>query len=85
MNLGAGTDFDGFPFPPYPIQQDLMEALYSLLQKGGIGLFESPTGKCARTKKYTQQILLWNIYSHTDQKVCQFLKSHMLPQVQERL
>ena len=40
----AGIEFDGFPFQPYAIQQQLMEALYELLQKGGIGLFESPTG-----------------------------------------
>ncbi len=40
----APIHFDAFPFPPYPIQQELMESLYSLLQKGGIGLFESPTG-----------------------------------------
>jgi Rad3-related DNA helicase len=42
----ARTHFPGFPYdPPYPIQQDFMAAVYSRLQSGGIGLFESPTGK----------------------------------------
>jgi len=40
----TGMVFDGFPFPPYPIQQELMEALYTVLSEGGVGLFESPTG-----------------------------------------
>lgn len=40
------TQFPAFPYdPPYPIQQDFMAAVYSRLQSGGIGLFESPTGK----------------------------------------
>ena len=34
----------GFPFPPYPQQHDLMTALYSCLDEGGVGIFESPTG-----------------------------------------
>ncbi|ORZ39452.1 helicase C-terminal domain-domain-containing protein [Catenaria anguillulae PL171] len=34
----------GFPFPPYPIQVDLMDKLYDVLTRGGIGLLESPTG-----------------------------------------
>jgi hypothetical protein len=33
-----------FPYPPYPIQQQFMEALYQTLEEGQIGLFESPTG-----------------------------------------
>ena len=42
----ARTHFPAFPYdPPYPIQQDFMAAVYSRLQSGGIGLFESPTGK----------------------------------------
>jgi hypothetical protein len=40
------TQFPAFPYdPPYPIQRDFMAAVYSRLQSGGIGLFESPTGK----------------------------------------
>ena len=33
-----------FPFQPYGIQKDFMRALYSALEKGCIGIFESPTG-----------------------------------------
>uniref|UniRef100_A0A182NQF4 DNA 5'-3' helicase n=1 Tax=Anopheles dirus TaxID=7168 RepID=A0A182NQF4_9DIPT len=38
-----GSDF-AFPFLPYDIQLDFMKSLYSVLQGGGIGIFESPTG-----------------------------------------
>lgn len=34
----------GFPFPPYDIQKDFMEALYNVLEQGKVGIFESPTG-----------------------------------------
>jgi len=43
--LLTGMVFDAFPFPPYPIQQDFMEALYNVISEGGVGLFESPTGR----------------------------------------
>lgn len=33
-----------FPFPPYPIQADFMRNLYNCLEKGNLGIFESPTG-----------------------------------------
>ncbi|XP_055902604.1 ATP-dependent DNA helicase DDX11 [Eupeodes corollae] len=33
-----------FPYEPYPIQQDLMESLYEILENKQIGIFESPTG-----------------------------------------
>jgi chromosome transmission fidelity protein 1 len=33
-----------FPFEPYSIQVDFMNNLYSVLDNGGIGIFESPTG-----------------------------------------
>lgn len=46
--LAASTserrDFPAFPFEPYPIQLDLMRGLYRTLERGGIGVFESPTG-----------------------------------------
>jgi len=32
------------PYIPYPIQLDLMRALYSCIDDGKIGIFESPTG-----------------------------------------
>ena len=39
------TDFPAFPYQPYDIQQDFMQALYNTLTNGGVGLFESPTGQ----------------------------------------
>ncbi|KAJ9568323.1 hypothetical protein OSB04_004289 [Centaurea solstitialis] len=36
--------FGGFPFKPYSIQVDFMNALYDSLDKGGIAMLESPTG-----------------------------------------
>ena len=33
-----------FPFEPYDIQIDFMNALYQVLDDGKIGIFESPTG-----------------------------------------
>ncbi|KAI9219588.1 helicase C-terminal domain-containing protein [Blastocladiella britannica] len=36
-------DYD-FPFPPYPIQVGLMDAVYEAMDRRGIALIESPTG-----------------------------------------
>ena len=36
--------FPAFPYEPYPIQLDLMRGLCKVLERGGIGVFESPTG-----------------------------------------
>lgn len=36
--------FFPFPFPPYDIQEDFMKTLYHVLENGGVGIFESPTG-----------------------------------------
>lgn len=33
-----------FPFPPYDIQKAFMAQLYQVLDRGGLGIFESPTG-----------------------------------------
>nr|XP_019934498.1 PREDICTED: ATP-dependent DNA helicase DDX11-like isoform X3 [Paralichthys olivaceus] len=33
-----------FPYQPYNIQEQFMEALYSALDQGKVGIFESPTG-----------------------------------------
>ncbi|KAL0968343.1 hypothetical protein UPYG_G00265650 [Umbra pygmaea] len=33
-----------FPYQPYPIQEQFMQALYGALEHGKIGIFESPTG-----------------------------------------
>jgi chromosome transmission fidelity protein 1 len=33
-----------FPFEPYDVQKELMQQLYATIHKGGLGIFESPTG-----------------------------------------
>ncbi|XP_028665116.1 ATP-dependent DNA helicase DDX11 isoform X1 [Erpetoichthys calabaricus] len=33
-----------FPYQPYSIQEQFMEALYNVLDQGKVGIFESPTG-----------------------------------------
>lgn len=33
-----------FPFTPYQIQEEFMKNLYITLEKGQLGVFESPTG-----------------------------------------
>lgn len=43
-NLSTPSEY-GFPYdPPYDIQQQLMNTLYSVLEQKRIGIFESPTG-----------------------------------------
>ena len=37
-------EFDAFPYNAYDIQLGFMRKLYETLDKGGVGLFESPTG-----------------------------------------
>lgn len=39
----ATRDFH-HPFQPYDIQLDFMNAVYDCLEKGQVGIFESPTG-----------------------------------------
>jgi hypothetical protein len=39
------TAFPEFPYTPYPIQQAFMAELYSTIEEGKVGLFESPTGR----------------------------------------
>ena len=33
------------PYDPYPQQLLLMRAVYDCLERGGVGVFESPTGE----------------------------------------
>ncbi|CAH1159677.1 unnamed protein product [Phaedon cochleariae] len=42
-SLKIPDKFD-FPFPPYGIQNEFMKNLYSVLENGKLGIFESPTG-----------------------------------------
>lgn len=43
LKVMAKKDFH-HPFQPYDIQQQFMEALYSCIEDGKVGIFESPTG-----------------------------------------
>jgi chromosome transmission fidelity protein 1 len=40
----AQTPVIPFPFEPYDVQKELMQQLYATIDKGGLGIFESPTG-----------------------------------------
>ncbi|KAF4391808.1 hypothetical protein F8388_017403 [Cannabis sativa] len=40
----APPKFEGFPYKPYSIQIDFMNALYHSLNNGGVSMLESPTG-----------------------------------------
>lgn len=42
--MTSGSKQFGFPFEPYNIQKEFMEALYNVLDQGKVGIFESPTG-----------------------------------------
>jgi len=45
MSLATSEDQNfHHPYTPYPIQLELMRALYSCIEDGKIGIFESPTG-----------------------------------------
>lgn len=41
-----------FPFQPYSIQEDFMHALYVTLERGKLGIFESPTGTVSIWMKF---------------------------------
>ncbi len=43
IRMEPPEDFS-FPFTPYPIQRDFMEALFRVLEERKLGIFESPTG-----------------------------------------
>ncbi|XP_038124814.1 ATP-dependent DNA helicase DDX11 [Cyprinodon tularosa] len=42
--MEIGRDSFPFPYKPYGIQEQFMRALYSALDEGKVGIFESPTG-----------------------------------------
>lgn len=43
LELAPPSEFP-FPFEPYSIQKDFMRELYMTLERGQVGIFESPTG-----------------------------------------
>uniref|UniRef100_A0A4W6DAL7 DEAD/H (Asp-Glu-Ala-Asp/His) box helicase 11 n=1 Tax=Lates calcarifer TaxID=8187 RepID=A0A4W6DAL7_LATCA len=42
--MEKGRDRFPFPYQPYDIQEQFMQSLYSALDQGKVGIFESPTG-----------------------------------------
>ncbi|XP_050324811.1 ATP-dependent DNA helicase DDX11 [Bactrocera neohumeralis] len=55
--LDAPNDYE-FPFTPYEIQKELMEAVYNTLTQKSIGIFESPTGT-GKSLTLTCSVLKW--------------------------
>ena len=53
-DVDAKKDVIHFPFPgtPYGIQEDFMSELYKTLERGGFGVFESPTGTVRDITQY---------------------------------
>ena len=47
-----------FPYEPYGIQTDFMEALFSCIDKGQVGIFESPTGT-GKTQSVVNGSMTW--------------------------
>jgi chromosome transmission fidelity protein 1 len=43
--METGNEMEAnFPFAPYKIQLEYSRSLYELLDRGQVGIFESPTG-----------------------------------------
>lgn len=66
--LDTPNDYE-FPFPPYKIQKELMEAVYDTLTQKSIGIFESPTGT-GKSLTLTCSVLKWV----EDREVIYFIK-----------
>lgn len=51
-----------FPYQPYDIQEQFMQALYGALDQGKVGIFESPTGTvCLWTRMQKRYGILLNL------------------------
>ncbi|KAL5538021.1 hypothetical protein UlMin_045348 [Ulmus minor] len=59
--------FQGFPYNPYSIQIDFMNALYRSLNTGGVSMLESPTGT-GKTLSIICSALQWVIDRRQQQK-----------------
>ncbi|CAD6998528.1 unnamed protein product [Ceratitis capitata] len=55
--INRSDDYE-FPFTPYNIQQELMDAVYDTLTNKSIGIFESPTGT-GKSLTLTCSVLRW--------------------------
>ena len=43
--MKQAANFEAFPYVPYGIQKQFMQAVYSAIHVGGVGIVESPTGQ----------------------------------------
>lgn len=67
-----------FPFQPYPIQESFMEALYTALDQGKIGIFESPTGTVSLRMRSVHLTILKQITVDVWAFLCLFLQGKSL-------
>lgn len=61
---GGRSKFPAFPYEPYPIQLDFMNALYDALDRGGVAMLESPTGIPVSSSSPSCRcliVILWSI------------------------
>jgi chromosome transmission fidelity protein 1 len=54
LQLETPNEFTSFPHVPYPIQLDLMRAVYSAIEGRKIAIMESPTGTVRCTERCRQ-------------------------------
>jgi hypothetical protein len=50
------------PYSPYDIQLQFMRELYGCLEKGKIGIFESPTGEEPKVARHIRYVLTMRRY-----------------------
>ena len=43
--MEPSAKFEAFPYVPYGIQKQFMQAVYNAIHVGGVGIVESPTGE----------------------------------------
>ncbi|XVF74583.1 hypothetical protein PTKIN_Ptkin13bG0121400 [Pterospermum kingtungense] len=67
MENGGERKFEAFPYQPYSIQIDFMNALYQSLDKGGVSMLESPTGT-GKTLSIICSTLQWVVDQRKKQK-----------------
>ncbi|GMI78028.1 hypothetical protein like AT1G79890 [Hibiscus trionum] len=67
MENGGEKRFPAFPYKPYSIQMDFMNALYHSLDNGGVSMLESPTGT-GKTLSIICSALQWVIDQRQKEK-----------------
>ena len=60
-----------FPYQPYDIQEQFMQALYSALDQGKVGIFESPTGTvCRGARERKTKADVFQLVNNSDVNAC---------------